>query len=349
MSFAETGGMPLFAAQWAWTEIDGERGADASALYAGAEWAWRGTAVRLDVGPDPERGPLRLQDAIGQGDLRRVAARRASRFGARVRRTAGVRLLPSGVDDRAPLISECAAFRRSFTVTDGIQAWAVAPADGPEGGPDLVLFTGEPPPADTQLWVVTVADAVPRDVPDLPALAGFSPGSVVETPFGPQRVELLRPGDPVLTDRGSAPLRRVRLRPGVAALQLDAGALGEAGPPGPVTVGAGTLVAVEGRRLSALLGAGDGSSDVLEEALIRAGDLAMLPGVSAVRSADLIAFEVDCHDDGAALVMAGGLACLAGPEARAGLRCLTRAEVQMALSSYGTVAPPWRALRARAA
>lgn len=349
MSFAEAGVTPLFAAQWAWTEIDGVRGADPSELYAGAEWSWHGTAIRLDLGSDPGRGPLRLEDAIGSADLRRVAARRAGRFGSRVRRAAPSVLLAAPPPAPPLLVSDYTAFRRSFTVTDGRQAWAVAPAVAPDGGPDLILFSGEAPPASTPLWVVTVSDADARVTDGPTALAGFSIGSAVETPFGPQRAELLRPGDPVLTDRGSSPLRRVRLRPGVAALRLEPGVLGEAGPPHAVTLGAGTLVAVEGRRLSALFGAGDGSPDVLEEALVRASDLTALPGVTSVRSADLIAFEVDCHVDGAALVMAGGLACLAGPDARAGLRCLTRAEAQVALAPEGTAAPTWRALRARAA
>ncbi|MEM9249498.1 MAG: Hint domain-containing protein [Pseudomonadota bacterium] len=342
MNCADAGAGPLYAAQWALTEINGVRGADPKDLYPGAEWSWSGKATRLDAGGNPEHGPLRLEGEIGREGLLRVAARRAGRFGARVRRQKAPLIQSGGTLDPqvggathhspgepiAPLVSELSAFRRSFTVTDGRRAWAVAPSGNV---PDLVLFSGETPPEGTLLWVVTVNDAERRAEPHLPSVAGFGIGTAVETPFGPTAVERLRPGDPVLTDRGSAPLRRVRLRPRVAALRMEPGVLHEAGPARAVTIGAGTHVAIEGRRLGALFGAGDGTSDGLEEALVRVADLEMLPGVDMVRSADLIALEVDAHEDGAALLMAGSVACLAGSERRAGLRCLTRAEAQIVL------------------
>ncbi|MEM6739962.1 MAG: hypothetical protein AAF646_07580 [Pseudomonadota bacterium] len=338
MSIGEEGAIPLFAADWALTEIDGWRGAPTSALRAGSEWSWRGGAFRLDHGPDPARSPLRLGEAIGRAELRRSAAQRSTRLWtgqaapARAPRRAGSPLLDQGL------------FRAGFVVSDGRRGWPVCPTPGRSGGgfgaEQLVLFCGDVPPAEETLWVVSLATTVRRAGPGLPRVAGFAPGSTVETPFCPVPVERLRPGDPVLTDYGSTPVRRVRVRPSVAALSLAPGALGEDGPPEPVTVGAGTWLGFEGAALGALFAAGDGSTDGLDEALVYAGDLETLPGVGAVRKADLIAIEVDPGPSGTALLMVGGLACLGGAAGRSNLRALTSAEAQVALAPQtGRFAP----------
>ncbi|MEM1430320.1 MAG: Hint domain-containing protein [Pseudomonadota bacterium] len=335
MSFAEAGTQPLFAADWALTEIDGERDACPTALRPGGLWSWRGEMVRLDARPDPSRGPLRLDGAIGRAELRRMAARRAARFG---RRPVWQPLWPGGAEtdlfDTAPL-------NGSFFVTDGRRAWAVARAPGRQGGGfgvrQLALFCGAVPPREHPLWIVSVAPFGAREIGDgvpAPAAAreGFAPGTEIETPFGAVPVERLRPGDTVLTDSGAAPLRRVRVRPALRALRVPEGFLGPDGPARPIVVGEGTWLGVEAPALPVLFSEADGTPDSLQEALVRAGDLASLTGVQVIARADLIALDVDDGPHGAAVLMAGGVPCLAGASDRASLRCLTLPETLLTLA-----------------
>ncbi len=307
-SMTSTGqGRALYATEWSQVSIDDVPGPPPEDIRPGAEWTWRGELWRIDAAP----GPLRLEGALGRAGLRRVAARRAARMAGCAEALSVMPASPAEMQ-----LSEARPLRAGFVVTDGRRAWAVSHMPGREG-PALALFEQTVPARESALWIVS-AQAGPDPAP-CRALAGLAAGTRVETPFGPVPVERLRPGDAVLTDRGAQPLRAVRLRPVAAAITLPAWLLGSAGAFGGVTVGYDTWVGVEAPALEALFG--------LREALVRAGDLEALPGARPAPRADVIALTLD----GAPLVMAGGLPCLAGGPGRAELRCLRRGEAQIAL------------------
>lgn len=330
MGSSRAGGDSLHASDWSLTETDGVRGAKADALRPGVAWTWDGPLWRLDA----PAAPVRLDGAIGRAALRRVAAGRAARM---TRRPACGAAAPAagaaGAAGAAVPLDEDVPLRGGFVVTDGIQAWGVARAPGGAAAPAVALFAGGVPPRAVPLWVVSVGDA-PGSA--RPIGGGLAPGTPVETPFGAVPVERLRPGDAVLTDRGAAPLRAVRLRPAAEAVRLPEGLFGEAGPPAALTLGPGTWLGVEGGALRTLFGIG--------EALVRAGDLAGLPGGRPDGRADLLALSVD----GGGLVMAGDLPCLAGRVDACPLRALNAGEAQIALGHRPRHLAPRPALRGAA-
>jgi len=317
-------GRALYATEWSQVSVDDVAGAPADDLSPGAEWVWRGGLWRIDSAP----GPLRLEEALGRAALHRVAARRVARMAGCGE---ALPVVQTPVSDMP--LSEARALRAGFVVTDGRRAWTVSHMPGREG-PPLALFEQAVPPRGVALSVVS-AQSGPDPAPRR-ALAGLAAGTRVETPFGPVPVERLRPGDAVLTDRGAQPLRAVRLRPVTAAIALPASLLGAAGAIGGVTVGHDTWVGVEAPALDTLFG--------LREALVRAGDLEALPGARPAPRTDLIALTLD----GAPLVMAGGLPCLAGGPERAELRCLGRGEAQIALG-HAALRPASRLVARQAA
>ena len=56
---------------WSQVELDGQWAAPLSCLQVGTAWSWVGEAIRLDGSP----GPAPLDDAAGEADRRRRAAR----------------------------------------------------------------------------------------------------------------------------------------------------------------------------------------------------------------------------------------------------------------------------------
>ena len=227
------GYLDTFVIAWDQTEIDGTAGAPVDSLATGACWRWSGEAVRVDGPTDL----LILSGAEGSEALRQRAARM-------VRRLLGVAI--EGGDS--------AAFRaradlpdlpdQSFTVTDGIRAYAITLIELPAARARLLMFAGGLPPRDTDLWLVeSRVDPRPAGLrlPE-PGVICFTAGTLIDTPRGPRRVETLRPGDRVWTrDEGAQELlwigsRRMsgarlyalpHLRPvRLGAVRLRAGALG---------------------------------------------------------------------------------------------------------------------------
>ena len=324
MTGPDAGARALHAAAWTTTEIDGEAGAGTEALRPGVTWAWWGRLWRLDGA----NGALRLPDAIGRTDLRRVAALRATRLLCRTPVFVAGRTGRAGCGDAAdPLL------RGTFRVTDGYRDWSIASVSRTGSGgepPRLAVFDGAVPPPGRALWVVDVAKPGPQGTrpedaaaPAFPPAACVAPEMAVETPHGPRPATGLRPGDLVLTDAGPAPLRAVRLRPAAPAFALAPEALGPGVPPQAQCLGAASWVGVESAALAALFGD--------REALVSTRDLADLSGHGHRLRADLIALTLDRHAHGAPLIMAGGLPILAGPSQAAGSRTLSQAEVQIAL------------------
>lgn len=245
------GYLGTFVISWDQTEIDGAFAAPVDSLATGACWRWHGEALRVDGPADV----LVLTGAEGSEALRQRAARV-------VRRLLGVAI--KGGDS--------AAFRasadlpdlpdQSFVVTDGIRAYTITLVELPEARARLLMFAGRMPPRDTDLWLVeSRVDPRPdsqRHLPE-PGVICFTPGTLIDTPAGPRPVEMLRPGDNVLTrDDGPQELlwigsrrmsgARLYALPHLRPVRLGAVRL-RAGAPGLLQPGADLLVSPQHRLL----------------------------------------------------------------------------------------------------
>ena len=136
-----TGFRGTFVISWSQTDIDGLKAAPVSSLAVGAAWSWEGDAVRVD-GPT---SLLRLDQADGEADIRRRAARMVRRLvGAAVADTGR----PSDIEVAHPLADS------SFVVTDGAQSYTVTLIEvAPDTAP-LLMFVDELPPRSCDLWIV---------------------------------------------------------------------------------------------------------------------------------------------------------------------------------------------------
>lgn len=182
----ETGYRGAFVISWSQTEIDAFQAASLSALRVGACWSWRGEALCVDGPTDV----LRLGGADGNEALRRRAARKV------------VRMVGTAMNDAAPKSTEVLASVQdnSFVVTDGHKSFVVTliPAGG--GAKPLLMFHGDLPPRDTELWVVNLSlDPRFTAQSDDRGVICFTPGTLIDTEDGPRPVEDLSEGDRVLT------------------------------------------------------------------------------------------------------------------------------------------------------
>ena len=138
-----TGSLGTFVISWSQTEIDGLKAARMDLLTVGTVWRWTGTAVRVD-GP---QGLLRLNEAEGAAELRKRAARMVRRLvGAAV---TGEADLKPGNDEPVQRLPD-----QSFIVTDGHQSFTITIIAVPDTGAQLLMFIGDLPPSDQDLWVV---------------------------------------------------------------------------------------------------------------------------------------------------------------------------------------------------
>jgi Hint domain len=225
----KTGFRGTFVISWSQTDVDGIDAAPKESLDVGAAWSWRGEAVRVD-GPNDL---LRLDQADGEADIRKRAARKVQRLiGAAIQNKTDIR----SVRITEPLMDRC------FVVTNGAQSYTVTIIDIVPGAQPLLMFVDELPPRNTDLWVVhhspgiqapPCADAAENGV------ICFTPGTRIATPDGPRPVEDLRIGDRVQTrDNGADEilwigsrrmsgarlfayprLRPVRFRPGALGIE----------------------------------------------------------------------------------------------------------------------------------
>jgi len=219
-----TGARGTFVICWSQTELDGIHGAPVDALIVGATWRWTGAAARIDGARDV----LILEDALGMDNLRQRAA-------DKVRRIAKDRV-DFGVYD--PEDESNRLFDGSFDVTDGHLRYTICLIDQ-QGHAPLLMFLGPVPPADRDLWVVSIdAQPVRRDCGAAQdAVVCFTSGTRIATEQGAVPVETLRGGDRILTkDNGPQELiwtggrrlsgARLHAMPQLRPVRLRASALG---------------------------------------------------------------------------------------------------------------------------
>lgn len=261
----KTGSSSTFVIAWAQVEVAGFPHAQVTELEIGALWRWSGNAVCVNG----SRDVLVLDDAIGVRELHQRAAHS-------VRRLIGTAL------DRAPLHHDygprARLFEGGFDVTDGIKRYEVTLIDMPDLGTPLLMFLGDLPPKDTDLWIVSLhLGTVQKTQAEASnAVICFTPGTQILTPTGPQLVEHLSEGDFVQTkDNGPQALRwiggrrisgaRLYAMPELRPVRLRAGALGAGNPDTDLIVSPHHRMLVSGKAAQDLFNA--------DEVLIAAKDL----------------------------------------------------------------------------
>lgn len=296
----KTGFKGTFVISWTQTELDGQKSPSVSDLEPGRAWAWTGEAVRVD-GPS---GILPLGDPMGEADLRKRAALTVRRL-----------LMPLQADraEPTPFALQEPLFDRQFVVTDGMTTWAVSVIPGGAGRKPLLMFHGEIPPRETDLWVVrhnlnatlrTQAQNSPGGV------ICFTPGTMIQTADGPRDVAGLREGDWVQTkDNGLTEIlwlgrryvsgARLMALPALTPVRLRAGALDKDVPDAGLLVSPDHRMVLKGARAKALFNQ--------DEVLVTARDLVNDHSIirdHAVKSVTYIHMLLPQHE----IVFANGVA-----------------------------------------
>ncbi len=287
-----------FVVSWAQTEIDGVWAAPPEALAVGAMWRWTGGAVRVDGPADV----LVLEDAKGEAERRRRAARMVRRLMGRAVAERDIALLPD--EDRAP--------QQGFVVTDGRASYAAAVIEVAGSPARLVMFSGAMPPVDADLWVIQRSMESGAGNTDPEAAAGvicFTPNTWVRTPGGPRLIEAIRPGDMIST-RDNGPQQvlwtgrrrmsgaRLFAMPQLRPIRISAGAMGEDRPEGDLLVSPGHRMLVRGRAAESLFNTA--------EVLVAARDLVGGRGIAVetdLREVTYIHLMTEAHQ----IVWANGL------------------------------------------
>ncbi|RME17056.1 MAG: hemolysin-type calcium-binding protein [Alphaproteobacteria bacterium] len=264
-----TGFHGTFVISWAQTEIDGLPGAAPTALGVGANWRWHGRAVRID-GPQEM---IRLQGAAGQDELHRHAAARARKLIGQALADAPGASTPLDDEEASP------ASDHGFELTDGRRTFeAILIETGPDTRP-LVMFVGEVPPPQTDLWVVRLrrsAAAVNRLTDQPTGVICFIPGTRIRTERGDVPIEEIEEGERVQTKddglqevlwKGQKQVSGARLfaMPELRPIRLRAGALGVDRPDEDLVVSPRHRLLVKGERARALFNT--------DEVLVSARDL----------------------------------------------------------------------------
>ncbi|THD84978.1 Hint domain-containing protein [Aliigemmobacter aestuarii] len=266
----KTGSRGTFVISWSQTETDGLKAAPLDVLNVGATWRWTGEPVRVD-GP---QGLLILEGAEGAADIRKRAARMVRRLvGAAIGRQDHAKG-EDAPDDQAEDATE-----QGFIVTDGHQSYTVTLIDVPDTGARLVMFVGDLPLPDSDLWVVRVAIDRTHRGAGARAAGGvicFTPETMIATPDGARRIRDLREGDRILTKdngpqevlwTGSRRMTGARLyaMPHLRPIRFRAGAFGPRRPDEDLLVSPQHRMLVKGAAARALFNA--------DEVLVAAEDL----------------------------------------------------------------------------
>lgn len=183
-----TGFQGTFVISWSQTETDGVRAAPVDLLNVGATWKWTGEAVRIDGRHDV----LVLDDAIGAAELRKRAAKR-------------VRALLRGAVDFDKVggdIELPEEFEVGFVVTDGRRTYPVTVLRLAHSATPILMFTGEAPPKETDLWVVSTtleAGTAPLHRDHGAGVICFAQNTAIMMEGGSKRIEDIVPGDRIQT------------------------------------------------------------------------------------------------------------------------------------------------------
>ena len=225
----KTGSRGAFVISWSQTEVDGLTAAPLDVLAVGATWRWTGKPVRVD-GP---QNVLLLEEAAGATEMRQRAARM-------VRRLVGAAVTPPPQRAEVAPDEDEPADERGFIVTDGHQSYTVTFIPVPDTGARLLLFVGDLPPPDCDMWVVRSNIDRTQTSGGAQSAGGvicFTPDTRLATPDGPRMIRDLRPGDWINTrDNGPQEVMwtghrrmtgaRLYAMPHLRPVRFKAGALG---------------------------------------------------------------------------------------------------------------------------
>lgn len=262
----KTGFHGTFVISWSQTELDGEWSAPLDVLRVGASWIWTGEAVRVD-GPSEI---LPLGNATGMVEMRKRAAHTVRRLLNAVDTNTSF----AGSMADAPPLAE-----KSFNVTDGRSTWNITLIEAGQGRKPLLVFVGEIPPRDTEMWIVAHnidTGRIARANANPGGVICFTPGTMIQTEFGPRLVESLREGDRIQTkDNGCREIlwigqrrmtgARLFAMPQLAPIRMRRGALDEGVPDDGILVSPDHRMVLKGARARALFNC--------DEVLVAARDL----------------------------------------------------------------------------
>ena len=199
----KTGFRGTFVISWSQTKLDGMGAVPLQSLDVGTAWSWTGDAVRVD-------GPaelLRLDEADGDASIRKRAAKM-------VRKLVGAALSDETNLDNIEI--DHPIRDSSFVVTDGAQSYTLTVIDVAGSKAPLLMFLDEMPPKNVDLWVVHhTIDIRGQDMVSVSSggVICFTPGTMIETPQGPRRVEELGEGDQLQTrDSGAQDIQWIGTR-----------------------------------------------------------------------------------------------------------------------------------------
>jgi hypothetical protein len=293
-----TGYSGTFVIAWTQGELDGLSNAPLTALSVGATWRWTGKAVCVDGARDV----YVLDGAIGRAELHQRAAQS-------VRRLIGAAVADAPVYQDKDMRGRL--FNGGFDVTDGIKRYEITLIDTPHLGAPLLMFVGEVPPSDTDLWVVSTHVASARDTGENRpgGVICFTAGTKILTPDGPRAVETLCEGDAVQTkDNGVQKLRWIGQRhmsgarlyalPSLRPIRFRADALGLGQPDEDLVVSPDHRMLLRGPAARDLFNA--------DEVLVAARDLVNDRAITVerhLRGVDYIHLLFDAHE----VIFANGL------------------------------------------
>lgn len=241
-----------FVISWRQTDTDGVRAAAIDALNIGASWRWTGAPVRIDGLNEV----LVLDDAIGAAELRRRATKT-------VRAIVG----PGYVarpdhnphpDDDSPDIG--------FVVTDGRRTYPITVIRIQRESHPLLMFSGQAPPPDTELWVVATtleAGTAPHHRDHGAGVICFTQDTLITMQDGAKRVQDIVAGDRIQTkDDGAQEIlwvgsrrmsgARLYAMPELRPVRIRAGALCEGEPEEDLLVSPQHRVLLKGKTAEVL-------------------------------------------------------------------------------------------------
>ncbi|MFN4170582.1 MAG: Hint domain-containing protein [Pseudorhodobacter sp.] len=253
-----TGCGGTFVISWSQTETDGLKAASLDLMAVGASWRWTGTAVRVDG----VQGLLRLDAPEGATELRKRAARTVRRL---VGVAIGGRQRPAD-DGRDAEETGQDGPEQAFVVTDGRGAFTATLIDVPDTGARLLMFVGDLPPVNRDLWIVQQSidrNARPSGSSPAGGVICFAPGTMIRTAGGECAIEDLRPGDRIQTmDNGLDEVlwtgqrrmtgARLHAMPHLRPIRLRGGALGAGRPDRDLLVSPQHRMLVKGPAAQAL-------------------------------------------------------------------------------------------------